>query len=160
MKNEIWKQIEGFGRYSISNLGNIASNRILKAHIGNHGFKCITLLNNGVRKTFLIHRLVAKAFIDNPNNYLDVDHKNFDKLNNDVDNLCWTNDLINNRALFVSGRMKGNFISSGAIRCIETGIEFGSVKECCKVMGLPYASVWSCVNGKQSVVQGYKFEKC
>lgn len=100
MENEIWKDIEGFeGRYQVSNLGNVRSLRYknqklvkkLTLRTNNHGYKVTGLGENGKTKFVLVHRLVAMAFIDNPNNYPIVNHKDENPLNNHVDNLEWCN---------------------------------------------------------------------
>lgn len=102
---EVWKDIQGYdGKYSISNFGNVRSNhygkkRILKpmrnAGIYN-GYLTVTLYNNSVGKKVKIHRLVAEAFLPNPNNLPVINHKDEDKTNNKVDNLEWCTKLYNN----------------------------------------------------------------
>lgn len=88
---EIWKDIEGYEKlYQVSNLGNVKSlrtNTILKT--GNGEYKKVILCNNGNRKTIAVHRLVAEAFIPNPNNYPQVNHKDENKHNNCIYNLEW-----------------------------------------------------------------------
>lgn len=88
---EIWKSIKGYeGLYEISNFGNVKSlrnNKILKT-IGSE-YKQVRIYKNKIPKTIAIHRLVADAFIKNPNNYLCVNHKDENKMNNSVDNLEW-----------------------------------------------------------------------
>lgn len=97
---EIWKDILGYeGKYQVSNLGNIKnlkylnSNKTklmcLKKH--NKGYKQVELSKNHKTKTYLVHRLVAQAFIPNPNNYPLINHKDFNKQNNNVENLEWCN---------------------------------------------------------------------
>lgn len=104
---EIWKDIVGYeGLYQISNLGNVKSlnktvntnnqyNRkskrklkckILKQRILRE-YYCVGLTKNNKQKTKLIHRLVAETFLDNSNNYPVVNHKDGNKLNNNVNNL-------------------------------------------------------------------------
>lgn len=92
---EIWKDIEGYeGFYQISSLGRVKSlkfgkEKILKPCFAkNKGYAMITLCKNGENKGFNIHRLVAKAFIPNPDNLPQVNHKDEDKSNNVV----WIND--------------------------------------------------------------------
>lgn len=90
--NEIWKDIEGYeGLYQISNLGKIKSltkNCILKPS-NCRKYKGVNLYKNGITKTKSIHRLVAIAFIPNPNNYPCVNHIDCNKENNNADNLEW-----------------------------------------------------------------------
>lgn len=90
--NEIWKNIDS--RYSISNLGRVKSNyankeRILKPFQDIRGYLKVDLRHEGKRKTMFVHRLVALAFIPNPDNFKEVNHKDEDKENNCVDNLEW-----------------------------------------------------------------------
>ena len=88
---EIWKDINGYeGLYQVSNLGNVKSlktNKILSP-VGKE-YKHVILYNKGDRKTLKIHRLVAEAFIPNPENKPQVNHKDEDKYNNIVENLEW-----------------------------------------------------------------------
>ena len=91
MENEIWKTIEEFPMYEVSNLGriqNTTSKKILRATIKS-GYHNICLTNNNYRKTCKVHRLVAMAFIPNLENKSDVNHKDKDKLNNKLSNLEW-----------------------------------------------------------------------
>ena len=101
---EIWKDIKNYkGLYKVSNLGNvysIKSNKILKWTINTQKKKdgtlyqraYVTLYNNKKKRRFIqVHRLVAEAFIPNPNNLPTVDHIDINALNNRVDNLRWAN---------------------------------------------------------------------
>lgn len=102
---EIWKDIENYeGMYQVSNEGNVKSlareiewrgsirhqpERLLKPRTDRHGYLCVILCKDNNRKALLVHRLVANAFIDNPDNLPQVNHKNEDKTNNRVENLEW-----------------------------------------------------------------------
>ena len=93
---EIWKDIEGYeGIYQVSNKGRVKSlnynrtgeERILKIRINKNGYACISLGKE--RKFFRVHRLVAIAFIPNPENKPCVDHINAIRTDNRVENLRW-----------------------------------------------------------------------
>ena len=98
---EIWKTITDFEDYKISNLGNVISlerisfsgkklkQRFINGGIDSRGYHMINLVSNGVRKTLLVHRLVAKEFIINKDSKPQVNHIDGDKLNNKVYNLEW-----------------------------------------------------------------------
>lgn len=95
LPKRIWRDIEGFeGLYQVSNTGQIRSLRfgktkILKVMADNRGYKSLSLYKNGKGKTYRVHRLVAQAFIPNPNNLPEVNHKDENKANNHVSNLEW-----------------------------------------------------------------------
>ena len=102
---EIWKEIKDYPNYQISNLGRIKALKfysnihkryydrelLLKEKKNSHGYKFISLGcgKRGTRKNIAIHRLVAEAFIPNPNNLPEVNHIDGNKLNNNIDNLEW-----------------------------------------------------------------------
>lgn len=90
--NEIWKDIQGYDIYEVSNLGNVRNkitNKQLYYSNSNSGYLRVGLFKEHKRTMYSIHRLVAEAFIDNPNNLSCVNHKDCDKRNNKVDNLEW-----------------------------------------------------------------------
>ena len=89
---EIFKPIDGFDKYFVSNMGNVKSdktNRLLKVQ-KKIGYSTVGLSIINKRYCFLIHRLVAKAFIPNPENKLTVNHINHNTHDNRVENLEWS----------------------------------------------------------------------
>lgn len=103
LNGEVWKDIPGYdGLYKISSLGRIISTytrRILSPTISGHKGKdyyAITLVKNGIKKRFNIHKLVAIAFIPNPDNLPCIDHINTDRYDNRVENLRWCTFTDNN----------------------------------------------------------------
>lgn len=90
---EIWKDIPNYeGKYQISNMGRILNNHTKRVSKGvNHGngYLYYTFHKDGKSKNFYVHRLVAEAFISNPENKRTVNHKDFDRTNNKVENLEW-----------------------------------------------------------------------
>lgn len=100
MNNEIYKDIRGYeGLYKISNFGNVKSlnynrtksKRIMKPGMSINGYPQLLLHKNGKRRMFKIHRLVALAFIKNLLNLPQINHKDGNKKNNNVENLEWCN---------------------------------------------------------------------
>lgn len=102
---EIWKPVKGYeGLYEVSNYGRVRSLdygrtgkiRVLKPGLDGHGYLKVCLSIGGKHKTLFIHRLVAIAFIPNPNNYPIINHRDCNPLNNHVDNLEWCSYGYNN----------------------------------------------------------------
>lgn len=102
IKSEIWKDVIGYeGLYKVSNKGNVYSvarkdtigrkcgGRTLRPRYHKHGYLHVVLHKNGIRKNKLVHRLVAEAFLPNPNNFLEVNHLDEIKDNNELSNLEW-----------------------------------------------------------------------
>lgn len=138
---EIWKDVVGYeGIYEVSDigqvrtrLGKITSNsrfekrvwnqRILKLKIDKLGYKRVSLYKNGICKDFLVHRLVANAFIEKPNGYNVINHKDGRSNNNHVSNLEWCDSYMNNNHAF-----DNNLIKTGTKIIIEN-LETGEMKK-------------------------------
>lgn len=88
---ESWKDVVGYeNEYEVSNLGNVRrKQKTLAISVSLHGYQNISLSKNGKVKTHLVHRLVAKAFLENKEDREQVNHKDCSKTNNNVDNLEW-----------------------------------------------------------------------
>ena len=107
---EIWKNIENYGgRYQISNYGRVRTTletdhhggyttclKIMKATTTRKGYLTIGLAKNGKAKRYLVHRIVATHFIENPHNKPCINHKDYNRKNNRVSNLEWCTYLENN----------------------------------------------------------------
>lgn len=143
---EIWKDIINFPNYQISNLGNVYSEKnykIRKSFVTN-GYLTIYLFKNGKRYRKKIHRLVAEAFIPNPNNLPIINHIDGNKLNNIVSNLEWCTSKQNTIHAYKTGLMKtkqinqydlkGNFIKtwdSIISASVELQLNRKSIQHCC-----------------------------
>ena len=117
---EQWKDIKGYeGKYQISNYGEVRSlskwskGKILKGgQCGNPGpYRFVCLVGSGRKdiKNHYIHRLVAQAFIENPNNFTEVNHKDGNTLNNNVDNLEWCSHKYNMTHAYQNGFIDHSF---------------------------------------------------
>ena len=107
---EQWKPVKGFENYQISNFGRVQSfsrkhrnGLILKPKVDRYGYETVCIGNLEGRKCPTIHRLVAMAFIDNPENKATVNHKDGIKANNIVDNLEWLTATENVQHSFATG---------------------------------------------------------
>lgn len=180
---EKWAPCRGYeGLYEISNKGKIRSllkgtriiddkTGIMKQKIDTHGYYRINLHKNKTMKSELISRLVAMAFIPNPNNFLIVGHKDDNKKNNTIKNLYWTTIKENNHhngkyeKLLIAHNEKIKMISKKLSKPIiainnKTGeqINFCSIQECSRVLGLNSGKISLCCNGKRHKAGGYEFK--
>ena len=119
---EVWKDIKNYeGCYQVSNLGKVRSvdrqvktfngtrtttGQILKPLKTNRNYFRVCLKKNQKNNYKLIHRLVAEAFIPNPNNYSIINHKDNNPLNNCVDNLEWCTQSYNVKYAYLYGNAK------------------------------------------------------
>ncbi len=104
--NKIWKDIIGYeGLYKVSNYGDVMNSRGKLRKLTKHfGYSRIGLSKNGISKDHPVHRLVAQAFIPNPNNYPQINHKDFNRSNNVVSNLEWCTRIQNAQHAIKGGR--------------------------------------------------------
>lgn len=153
---EIWKDIKYYENlYQGSNLGRVKSikfgkERILKTFKNKDGYLQVGLWKNNKRKIFLVHRLVAQAFLDNPNNLPEVNHKDENKLNNVVSNLEWCDRTYNvNYGTAIERMIKT--VSKPVLQFTLDGKfvrEWESTREC-ERNGYNHGAVVSCCRGKQ-----------
>lgn len=155
---EIWKDIEGYnGKYQVSNLGRVkslkGSEKILKPRVSNTGYKYVNLCIQGKSKTLKIHRLVAQAFLPNPEGLPQVNHKDEDKLNNNVDNLEWCTREYNCNY----GTRNKRIASTGGIKviCIETGIAYDSILEAKRCTGINNTDIAEVCKGIRKTAGGF-----
>lgn len=173
---EIWKTIEDYPNYMVSNMGRVKSLRygkekIMKLKNDNDGYALINLYKNKKHITFKVHRLVAEAFLQNPENKTEIDHINTDRTDNRVENLRWVNRKENcNNPLtkkhisvgkLGKNRGKEHFASKPIIQLTKNN-EFVKIwenaQDVAREMNLySGANIHSCCYGKLKTAYGYKW---
>ena len=157
---EVWKDVSGFeGLYQVSNFGRVKSllkDRIMKRTIRPDGYLSVSLHKDGKQKSFLVHRLVASAYIGNPDNYPQINHKDENKTNNCVSNLEWCTPMYN--ANYGSRNEKDSAAKSIPIICEETGEEFLGFKMAGKFAGVSNQCIWNACNGIRKTAGGYHWK--
>lgn len=117
MTEEIWRPVVGYeGLYEVSSYGRVRSlrrGRILTSSINRDGYVRCHIKVNGVSKYYLVHRMVAEAFIPNPDNLPQVNHKDEDKTNNRVENLEMCNAKYNSNYGSRIERVRATKIKNG-----------------------------------------------
>ena len=162
MEKEIWKTIEDFPNYEVSNLGNVRNKKrgiLLKQTMGREGrYLSVYLCNNGKENTQRVHRLVAEAFLGKHPGMV-VNHIDGDKLNNCLDNLEWCTAKENNVHAIKNGLNHPGSYQKRTIRIIETGETFDGVIECANATGYDFRNIYRSLNSKQHyAVNGLHFE--
>ena len=193
MNEEIWKPIiieknevlyDFTGKYEVSNYGRVRSLnyaksreiKVLKPH-EHKGYLHIGLYKNGKEIKFQVHRLVAYCFIPNPQNLETVNHKDYNRANNSVDNLEWISREDNAREAqkgkskpqSEEHRRKNSEAKKGSknpsatkVLCVETGMVFNCIKDASIWLGIKhtkgYSNISSCCRGKSKTAYGYHWK--
>lgn len=150
---EIWKDIKDFeGLYQVSNFGRVRSlkfgkERLLKCG-GNTGYYKVELWKNGKKCDKQVHRLVADAFIDNPNNLECVNHINGIKIDNRVENLEWITCKENTIHAIKNELKKDYCTKKKPIRCNELNIDFESISDAARYFNCHCTTIQHILKGK------------
>ena len=163
MNTEIWKDVQEFENYQISSFGRVKGKYgILKPQFDRNYYH-VTLFKNGKRKIKFVHRLVAEAFIPNPNNLPQVNHIDGVKTNNNLSNLEWISCKGNALHAFRLGLRNPH--DGGTSKKIDVyyknGIfykTFNSLHEIQRVLGVNIGNCWSVLNGQRKQIKGFIFK--
>lgn len=153
LPNEEWRDIEEYeGLYQVSNKGRVKSlsrytrhgrfikEQLLSLSLGDR-YLIVSLSLDNIRKTYSVHRLVAKAFLSNPNNLPMINHKDEDPTNNLVENLEWCTCLYNNnygtRNKRLSNTLKGHSVSNS----VKSKISKSEIGKICMYQWRPVVQI-------------------
>lgn len=177
MKSEVWKEIEGTnGMYEVSNTGKVRSldyrqtgkTKELVCQVDKKGYKRVRISRDGKKYSFKIHRLVANAFIPNPENKPHVNHINGDKSDNRAENLEWMTCQENadhamknhlwDGCLSASARTNEKRKKPIVATNIKTGekITFESMRDAEKALNTKHIN--AVIRGERKQANGYSFE--
>jgi hypothetical protein len=178
---EIWKDIKGYeGLYQVSNYGRIKSfprkgthintEHILSINKDHKGYLMVTLTKKCKRKTYKVHRLVAEAFISNPNNLPQVDHIDDNKENIKVENLQWITNADNMKKAWKTGARslektyKRGKENSRSKKIVQIDLNGNFIKQWYCIMdierelGYNNKNICACCRKKRPTAYGYKWE--
>ena len=179
-REEIWKDIKGYeGLYQVSNFGEVCSSykykgiqkHLLHKGVNRCGYYIVSLRKDKKDKTYLVHRLVAKAFLPNDTNQPVVNHIDGNKLNNNINNLEWCSHSHNTKESFRLGLSKVNKTMLGKVggKCPNSvpvnqytldGIfikRWDSSVDAMHYFGLKYNHISKCCRGIRHSYAGYKW---
>lgn len=161
---EIWKDIKDYeGLYQVSNLGRvkrITTGRVLKPLKHANGYLMVKLSKNSIVYTKTVHRLVAEAFIPNPEHKSEINHIDENKTNNNVSNLEW----MTRKENINHGTRTERMSKTQSIPIIATNIktgeskEFYGARECARQLGLTHGNITSVLKGRYKQTGGYIFK--
>lgn len=174
---EMWRDIKGFeGKYQVSNLGRVRNikfighprstkqQRILKQKINRDGYPMVHLSDGNLDFHPAVHRLVALAFIDNPDSLPQVNHKDENKQNNCVDNLEWCTKLYNTR--YGTGQLRAHEKKKKAILQLDKNTkeivkEYASATDAAiEMFGTTQKkkAISCCARGERPTAYGYSWK--
>ena len=165
MNDEIWKEIPNIKGYEVSDLGRVKSKKtgkICSQQITPSGYYHIALfLGNKKQKTYRVHRLVASAFIPNPNNYNIINHINGNKLDNRPCNLEWCSQKHNANHAYKMGLRNNNYLKK---KIAQYDLEgnlikiWNSQEEIEKTLGFAQSGISCCCRGINKTARNYKWK--
>lgn len=159
---EIWKKHPDIDKLEVSSFGRIRSvkGRCYKSSLGNTGYLQAQFYINGKHINKLVHRLVAEAFIPNKNNLSQVNHKDCDRTNNNVDNLEWCSRSYNRQYREKHGMSQtesaGHPLFAINLSTLEV-LHFRAQHEASRVLGADCGSINAVIKGRQKHTGGYWF---
>lgn len=157
-----WRTVCEYDHYEVNRKGEIrhkVRKQVLKPRLNSGGYAYVNFNINGHRKNFAVHRIVANAFIPNPNGYSEINHKDYDRTNNCVDNLEWVDSSQNKQHMFLKeenkdcrGKEVEQYTKKGEY--IKT---FTSLSAAAQEMGCTVGAISNCCMGRSKTSMGYRW---
>ncbi len=172
MQNEIWLDVPGFPGYQVSNAGRVKSfrsgERILKQCNDSYGYPTVVLCGPTGKRTKTIHRLVALAFIPNPDNKPEIDHINTNRMDNRVENLQWVTRKENtHNPLSIQAYKRMTHIHSAVDKRKKPIVqlnggnvvcEFDCIRDAERSTGISHQNIASVLRGRSFVAGGFGWQ--
>ena len=158
-------------------MNRLVKEKIRKSKKNKNGYLQICLNKDGKKSYFYVHRLVATAFLKNPENKREVNHKNFDKTDNKINNLEWTTNYENMKHVHMNGiidprkrietmKKRGDFnwhvkgknnYKARAVKCLNNGKTYDYILQAAKDLNVDGSSICKVCKGKIKSLKGYIF---
>ena len=171
MNTEQWRMIPDYeGLYMVSNLGRVKSlnyngtgqERIMKPTVYSGGYFRVKLWKNKIPKLYLVHRLVAQTFIQNPDNLPEINHKDENPANNRVENLEWCDRKYNiNYGTRTEKYIRTNTNGKKSKQVVQNSLDGEAIKvwpstsEIQRQLGFRSGNISNCCKGRQKTAYGF-----
>lgn len=161
--NKNWVDVKVNNKYEVNEEGlvrNKETGKILKPRLNPGGYAYVNFIIDGKRKNFAVHRIVAEAFIPNPNDYQEVNHKDYNRSNNNVSNLEWVNSSQNKKHAYIKeenriarGKEVAKYdLNNNLIKIYDTISMAAKDNNCC------VGAISNCCLGRSKTSMGYRWK--
>ena len=158
-----WRTVIEYDHYEVNQIGEIrhkSRKHILTPRANKGGYLYVNFNINGKRTNFAVHRIVANAFIPNPNCYLEVNHKDFNRTNNCIENLEWVSSKENKQHAYTkeeNSDARGKAVEQYSLQneLLQT---YPSVRKAAEAVNGSVCGISNCCNGRSKTSKGYKWK--
>ena len=156
---ELGYEVAEYKGYYVTKCGKVFNRygRELKPSLNKGGYKFLSLSHQGKTKTTMLHRMLAECFIPNPNNYPQINHKDGNKLNNELSNLEWCTPSYNVQHAWDTGLAT---TAEKPVVCLDTGVVYKSARYAADTLNYksPSAITACCLGKRKSAHKGWRWK--